>query len=652
MKFLSAFLFILSTCYSIGQIWSNPITGTNPSTSNPYTIGQIVDPSVVVSGIRRGAGISAATANDRYSANSWNTAGIDLSAYFEFSLTPNTGCEINFTSFVYTAQTSGTGPSNFDIRSSLDGFTSSIGFPTSTGTTIDLSTASFQNISSSITFRIYGWGASSATGTFSINDFSFNGSVNCGTLGTITAGTISGGPFNVDCSGTSASGTIAYNSSGTIISGNTFTIQLSDASGSFLSPTIIGTVSSFAANGTLNFTIPAGTPTGSGYLIRIVSSNPIITSSSSSPFTITQLGSCTLIPPYISSVIYDGCDGACGTGSEGMSEIIFGNTGSYSLLVNSANIDLNYTTGSYHMIGTVVNNSSTTTALNTAAGCPGLFVDAIGTTLPPNATFLMVSSALCVNALVWSDLCGQGPIYLIYGSAGTTGNTWHNNGNFGNTGGGKNFTTTFITTSGTFTQSYNYTAGLAVDGNYATYVPGVGTPSTQGNFPNCTITPTALSSELIEYTGELVNNQSLLTWKTATERANEQFTIYHSTKGLEWEKIGTVPGNGTTNDLHTYSFTHIHPAIGMNYYKLFSTDYNGQSTNLGIVPIQLIGNFAYYNSSKNQLEFNSTRSIVVISMDGKIVAENNDVSEMKFLSKGIFIVQDIISGEKQRIVIY
>ena len=90
----------------------------------------------------------------------------------------------------------------------------------------------------------------------------------------------------------------------------------------------------------------------------------------------------------------------------------------------------------------------------------------------------------------------------------------------------------------------------------------------------------------------------------------------------------------------------------MNYYKLFSTDYNGHSTNLGIVPIQLIGNFAYYNSSKNQLEFNSTRSIVVISMDGKIVAENNDVSEMKFLSKGIFIVQDIISGEKQRIVIY
>ena len=72
---------------------------------------------------------------------------------------------------------SGTGASFFAIRSSLDNFTSDIGSPTATGATINLSGAAFQNIASSITFRIYGWGASASGGTFSINDFTFNGTV-------------------------------------------------------------------------------------------------------------------------------------------------------------------------------------------------------------------------------------------------------------------------------------------------------------------------------------------------------------------------------------------------------------------------------------------------------------------------------------------
>src|SRR5690606_9556212 len=123
----------------------------------------------------------------------------------------------------------------------------------------------------------------------------------------------------------------------------------------------------------------------------------------------------------------------CGTGNEGLSEIVFGNTGSYSIDVNSANIDLNYNTGTpYNLTQTVVNNTSTTIAINSAAGCPGLFVNSFGTTIPTNSTFLMVSENLCVNAVTWSDLCGQGPIYIIYGGAGINGDTWHDGGNFGN----------------------------------------------------------------------------------------------------------------------------------------------------------------------------------------------------------------------------
>jgi hypothetical protein len=54
--------------------------------------------------------------------------------------------------------------------------------------------------------------------------------------------------------------------------GNVFTLQLSDASGSFVSPVNIGSVSS-TTSGTIAGTIPANTIAGGGYRVRVVSSN-------------------------------------------------------------------------------------------------------------------------------------------------------------------------------------------------------------------------------------------------------------------------------------------------------------------------------------------------------------------------------------------
>ncbi len=61
-------------------------------------------------------------------------------------------------------------------------------------------------------------------------------------------------------------------------SGNIFKAQLSDANGSFSSPVQIGTLSS-TKSGTIQAIIPAGTPNGNNYRIRIVSTNPAITGS-------------------------------------------------------------------------------------------------------------------------------------------------------------------------------------------------------------------------------------------------------------------------------------------------------------------------------------------------------------------------------------
>jgi len=180
-QFFSIFLMILLLpVFSFGQsIFNNPIEGVKPNNSDPYTIGQVVDSNITVSGISMGTGINGINANDRYDARSWNSAAIDPNAYFEFSLTPNVGKEIDFVSFAYTGQVSPNGPTNFAFRSSIDGFVSDIGLVSAEGTTVSLSSDAYQNRTATTTFRIYGWGASAGTGTFSINDFIFNGIVGC-----------------------------------------------------------------------------------------------------------------------------------------------------------------------------------------------------------------------------------------------------------------------------------------------------------------------------------------------------------------------------------------------------------------------------------------------------------------------------------------
>jgi len=174
-------LFALAFSGAVAQsIFENPITGTNPNTANPYTAGQTANANITVSGIGRGTGITGSNTNNRYNANGWNSIALDANDYFEFIITPNSGNAINFISVNFTLQNSASGPAaNWVLRSSRDGFTNDIGTINSNATgvfnTVMLSNPIFQNITAAITFRIYAWGASAGTGTFSVNDFVFNG---------------------------------------------------------------------------------------------------------------------------------------------------------------------------------------------------------------------------------------------------------------------------------------------------------------------------------------------------------------------------------------------------------------------------------------------------------------------------------------------
>jgi hypothetical protein len=71
--------------------------------------------------------------------------------------------------------------------------------------------------------------------------------------------------------------TINFTTTGTFKTGNVFTAQLSNGTGNFSNPTVIGTLNSLTA-GTINTTLPATVANGTAYRIRIVASTPPTTS--------------------------------------------------------------------------------------------------------------------------------------------------------------------------------------------------------------------------------------------------------------------------------------------------------------------------------------------------------------------------------------
>lgn len=124
---------------------------------------------------------------------------------------------------------------------------------------------------------------------------------------TLTTGTVTGSPFLFSQSAPAATVSVPYTTSGTFNSGNTFTAQLSDASGSFTSPTNIGSVSA-TTSGTVTASIPSSTLAGTGYRIRVISTNPVVLGSDNgTDLTVDQFNNS--IAPTTTQTIMHGVNG-------------------------------------------------------------------------------------------------------------------------------------------------------------------------------------------------------------------------------------------------------------------------------------------------------------------------------------------------------
>lgn len=84
--------------------------------------------------------------------------------------------------------------------------------------------------------------------------------------------------------------------------------------------------------------------------------------------------------------------------------------------------------------------------------------------------------------------------------------------------------------------------------------------------------------ELASFSAELVDQDVVLNWTTASELNNQGFEIEHSTDNEYFSKIGFVPGFGTTTEMKSYSFRISDIQSGVQYYRLKQIDFDGTET--------------------------------------------------------------------------
>lgn len=261
----------------------------------------------------------------------------------------------------------------------------------------------------------------------------------------------------------------------------------------------------------------------------------------------------------------------------------------------------------------------------------------------PNAIFIIqVNGTLATNAL--SDV-------QVTNSASLDNVFWQVNGAF-TLADNSTFRGTVITSAGAITllgSSSLLGRGLACNGAI----------NVQANIvtrPNSPVMPVTL----LDFSATRQAASVLLKWSTASEQGSRNFTVEHTSNASSnlWESIAIVPAAGTSNDVTSYSVVDNNVIKGNNYYRLRSTDLDGNYTLSSIklvyfdkIDAKLVNVFP--NPFHNNLVVSGAKQgsiIMLMDISGKVVKEQKaggserDKLELPSLLSGIYLLK-VISKE-------
>lgn len=174
------------------------------------------------------------------------------------------------------------------------------------------------------------------------------------------------------------------------------------------------------------------------------------------------------------------------------------------------------------------------------------------------------SSAVEVKLSWASNSCGIDNLCGLRVSR-WNGTQWTSEGNGGTDG---------TMESGTIVSGLNCSTPIAIS-SFNAFTLG----SIPGNNP--------LPIELLSFKANLCDQSVCLDWQTAAEVNNDFFTVEKSVDGFNWENLEIVKGAGNSNTELDYNAKDNDPFLGLSYYRLKQTDFDGASSYTEKVPIRI-----------------------------------------------------------------
>lgn len=261
----------------------------------------------------------------------------------------------------------------------------------------------------------------------------------------------------------------------------------------------------------------------------------------------------------------------------------------------------------------------------------------------PNAIFIIrINGALATNAL--SNI-------LLINSASANNVFWQVNGAF-SLAANSVFRGNVITSGGAITllgSSPLFGRGLACNGAINVEANEVTKPVLSG-----------LPVTLVSFSATRQGSNALLKWATASEQNSKNFIVEssNSSPAFTWKTIAVLAAAGTSTSIIEYAMVDNNVNKGNNYYRLLSTDMDGNYTISPVKVVYFDNAFSnpirvFPNPFQNNLTVSGVKSgsiIMLADLTGNTVKEQRasgnytDQMEISHLVSGTYLLK-IISAE-------
>jgi hypothetical protein len=166
---------------------------------------------------------------------------------------------------------------------------------------------------------------------------------------------------------------------------------------------------------------------------------------------------------------------------------------------------------------------------------------------------------------------------------------------------------------------------------YAQHItPVAGNATTGGHIYTATcnpnVPPNALPIQLVDFVvNKSENNRVAISWETISEINSDYFTLEKSHDGASWVQLATLKGAGNSTTNQYYRTEDYNPFEGINYYRLWQTDFDGNRNFSGIESINLAGNQEFLvapNPANNSCSIYGDiedLDIQIVNTDGKFI---------------------------------